>query len=46
MKITEPYELRFQDDFSKSVEIFYCSFCGRKLNNWNWANERRAENFK
>ena len=28
----------------RSIEIFYCPLCGRRLNNWEWANDRRIEN--
>lgn len=39
--------LEFQDKpfDSNAIEIFYCPFCGRKLNHWRWAKARRKENF-
>lgn len=40
------WDLRFVNDIYKSVEIFYCPFCGKKLNRWDWADNRREENFK
>ena len=30
----------------ESAEIFYCPFCGKQLNKWGWAAERRKENFE
>ena len=40
------WDLQFSDDVRQSIEIFYCPFCGRKLNKWGWANERRKANFE
>jgi hypothetical protein len=37
------WRLEFGD---KSVEIFYCPFCGKQLNKWDWAATRRKENFE
>ena len=31
---------RYNDDVYDSIEIFHCPFCGRKLNNWHWAEDR------
>lgn len=38
--------LKSSKDTHLSVDIFYCPFCGRKLNNWHWSDERRKENFE
>lgn len=38
--------LQFLNDNKNNIEIFYCPFCGRKLNKWYCAKERRIENFK
>ncbi len=41
------WDMRFKDDsVYNRVEIFYCPFCGRQLNCWPWANDRRKENLK
>lgn len=40
------WDLQFSDDVRQSIEIFYCPFCGKKLNNWVWADGRRKENFE
>lgn len=34
------------DTVYNSMDIFYCPFCGRKLNHWDWAEKRRRENFE
>ena len=43
------WHLEFKDKdkgASGSIEIFHCPLCGRKLNNWSWANDRAKENLK
>jgi hypothetical protein len=40
------WRLECNNDVQTSVEIFYCPFCGKKLNNWDWAMDRIKENFK
>lgn len=36
-----------EDKFAgKSIEIFYCPFCGRTLNHWYFAKDHRKENFE
>lgn len=40
------WHLEFDADVRKSVEIFYCPFCGKQLNKWHWAADRRRENFE
>lgn len=43
------WHLEFQDkekSVSSSIEILHCPLCGRKLNNWNRANDRAKENLK
>ena len=35
------WKLRFQQNKGdlNFVDIYYCPFCGRKLNNWEWSEE-------
>ena len=35
------WKLRFQENEGdlNYVDICYCPFCGRKLNNWDWSEE-------
>ena len=40
------WHLELSDDTDQRVEIFYCPFCGRGLNNSNWAHKRRREDFE
>lgn len=40
------WRLELLNNIDQSIEIFYCPFCGRQLNNWNWMSERRKENFE
>ena len=35
------WDLQFSKDVSQRVEIFYCPFCGRRLNNWSWAKKQQ-----
>lgn len=44
------WDLVFKDkenyNYTPRMEIFYCPFCGRKLNTWHFAEEHREGNFK
>jgi hypothetical protein len=43
------WDLQFEDKanrISRRIDIFYCPFCGKKLNRYDWATKRRKEGFE